>query len=165
MDSKGATFRLTDVGVRFRDLHALGGVSFEIAAGERVALVGPSGSGKTTLLRLLNGGVRPTDGWVEVDGTAFAVLSSRALRELRSRIGFVHQDLALVPNLRVSQNVLLGRLGHQSFLSSLRSFARPGTEELHRVHELLEQVGIPEKIFERTDSLSGLSFAQPCHAS
>ena len=88
-------------------------------------------------------------------GKTFASLSQKALRKLRSRIGFVHQDHALVPNLRVSQNVLLGRLGHQSFLSSLGCFLRPDREQLSCVHLLLEQVGIPEKIFERTDRLSG----------
>jgi len=155
MAASGAKFRLTDVGVRFGSADALRGVTLDIGAGERVALVGPSGAGKTTFLRLLNGGVRPTSGWVEVDGKTFKSFSQTALRELRSRIGFVHQDHALIPNLRVSQNVLLGRLGHQSFLTALGGFLRPSRKQLSRVHRLLEQVGIPEKIFERTDRLSG----------
>lgn len=151
----GSTFRLEGVTVRFRDLDALDGIDLRIEAGERVGLVGPSGSGKTTLLRLLNGTVRPDAGRVRVGDRDLSTLSTRALRRVRAGVGFVPQDLSLVPNLRVSQNVLSGRLGRQSFLGSLRSLFLPRHTELERVHALLQRVGIPEKLFERTDRLSG----------
>ena len=60
-----------------------------------------------------------------------------------------------MPNLRVSQNVLSGRLGRSSFLDSLRMFLSPQRRDLEDVHRLLERVGIPEKMFERVDRLSG----------
>lgn len=130
-------------------------VSLRVEPGEQVAFLGPSGAGKTTLLRLLNGMIAPTRGRVEVGGRDLAALSPRELRRLRASVGFVHQDLRLVPNLRVSQNVLSGRLGRQSLPGSLRMFLRPRGEDLERAHELLGRVGIPEKIFQRTDRLSG----------
>jgi phosphonate transport system ATP-binding protein len=150
-----STFHLHGVAVRFRGVAALESISLGIEAGERVGLVGPSGSGKTTLLRLLNGTVRPDEGRVRVGARDLASLSTRELRRVRAGVGFVPQDLSLVPNLRVSQNVLSGRLGRQSFLGSLRSLFVPRRREVERVHSLLERVGIPEKLFERTDRLSG----------
>jgi phosphonate transport system ATP-binding protein len=120
-----------------------------------VAFVGPSGAGKTTLLRLLNGTVRPSAGTVAVDGRPLAALPPAELRRLRARIGFVHQDFGLVPNLRVLHNVLAGRLGAQSFLGSLRCFLVPPRRAVVEVHALLERVGIPEKLYEPARRLSG----------
>lgn len=134
---------------------ALNVVSLEIRSGERVALVGPSGAGKTTLLRLLNGTVRPSSGEVRIFSKNPSHLSSRELRQLRSRIGFIHQDLSLVPNLRVLQNVLSGRMGQASLFRSLRMMILPSSSEACEVHELLDRVGIAEKLYQRTDRLSG----------
>ncbi|RMH18241.1 MAG: ATP-binding cassette domain-containing protein, partial [Acidobacteria bacterium] len=120
-----------------------------------VGLVGPSGAGKTTLLRLLNGTLRPSMGRVVVAGDDLSTLTGRALRHLRSRIGMVHQDLSLVPNLRVLHNVLAGRLGRLSLAGALRLLLLPPRSEVRRVYELLARVGIPEKLYQRTDRLSG----------
>jgi phosphonate transport system ATP-binding protein len=70
-------------------------------------------------------------------------------------VGFVHQHHGLVPNVRVVQNVLAGRLGRQGVLRSLVGLAWPRRAEVREVHSLLERVGIGDKLFERTDSLSG----------
>lgn len=130
-------------------------VDLNINPGERVAFIGPSGAGKTTLLRLFNGMVIPSAGRVEVGGRNLAGLTGRSLQKVRHAVGFVHQDLRLVPNLRVSQNVLNGRLGGQNVLQSLAMFLRPASGDLDEVYHLLERVGIPDKMFERTDTLSG----------
>jgi phosphonate transport system ATP-binding protein len=143
------------VTVRYAGAAALADLDLEIGPGEGVAIVGPSGSGKTTLLRLLNASVRPTAGRVEVDGRAVSDLSPRALKQVRAQIGLVPQDLGLVPNIRVSQNVLSGRVGKLSLLASLSSVILPRRADLLLVHEILNRVGIPEKLFERTDRLSG----------
>lgn len=151
----GAPFALEDVTVCYQRTVALEDVTLGIAAGEAVAFVGPSGAGKTTLLRLLNGSVRPTTGTVTVGGRSLSKMSADDLRRLRGSIGFVHQDLRLIPNLRVVQNVVAGRLGNLSVLSSLRAVFFTPRALAVEAHEILERVGIPEKLYERTDRLSG----------
>jgi phosphonate transport system ATP-binding protein len=150
-----AHFRVRDAGRRFGAVAALDGLDLAVERGESVALVGPSGAGKTTLLRLLNATERPTSGSVSVDGRDLAGLPSREVRRIRSRIGVVSQHLSLVPGLRVSQNVIAGRLGRRSLGAAVRSMFLPGRADLEEAHRILERVGIPEKLFERTDRLSG----------
>jgi phosphonate transport system ATP-binding protein len=149
------SFRLRGVSVDFDGTRVVDDVSFAIDPGERVTVVGPSGAGKTTLLRLMNGTVFPTEGSVEVGGMDLASLAPRALRAVRAKIGFVHQDHCLVPNLRVSQNVAAGKLGQRGFLAASRAMIAPPRSEVEEIHALLERVGIAEKLFQRTDRLSG----------
>ncbi len=148
-------FRLEDVSVQFGSTPALTDISLTIGAGEAVGLVGPSGSGKSTLLRVMNGMVRPASGRVHVSGDELGSISRRALRRVRATIGFVHQELNLIPNLRVAQNVLAGRLGSQGLLPSMRGMLFPSKQVIANAYAVLERVGIPEKLFERTDTLSG----------
>jgi len=155
MGESASHFRLDAASVSFGKVDALDRVSISIDPGERVAIVGPSGGGKTTLLRLLNGIVRPSAGSVTALGEALGSLPAERLREVRSRIGFIHQHLALVPNLRVVQNVISGKLGRRGLLRSMRDFLFPGSADLEQIHAILERVGIAEKLYERTDRLSG----------
>ncbi len=155
MDDASASFRLSRVSVFYGERAAVHDVDLEVAAGEAVGFVGPSGAGKTTLLRLLGGTQRPSAGSVVVAGRDISNLSIRDLRVVRSRIGIVHQDLSLVPNLRVIRNVLLGRLGRLSLLATARLLFCPPRREVRRVHQILERVGIAERLYERTDRLSG----------
>jgi putative ABC transport system ATP-binding protein len=85
---------------------AVRGVSFEVAAGEFVAIVGPSGSGKSTLFYLLGGLTRATEGRVVIDGTDFASLNDGERTRLRKhRIGFVFQKFNLLPTLSAMGNI------------------------------------------------------------
>jgi ATP-binding cassette subfamily B protein len=148
-------FELEGSSVVYDGHAALADANLRVERGEAVALVGPSGAGKTTLLRLLCAAVTPTSGRVLAASQDLAALPQRKLQALRARIGFVHQDLALVPNLRVSQNVIAGSLGSLGFLRSVRAMLAPSSRELDRAAAILERVGIGEKLFQRTDSLSG----------
>lgn len=133
----------------------LHGLDLAVHAGEAIALVGPSGAGKTTALRVLGAALAPDRGRVAIEGQDVLGLGGRERRRARSRVGFVHQQLALVPQLRVHQNVAAGRFGRQGLLESLRATLFPSRRELIEMHTLTEQVGVAELLFRRTDTLSG----------
>ena len=155
MDDR-AGFRLRGVSAAYDGRGAaLSGVDLAIEPGEMVGFVGPSGAGKTTLIRLLNGTLRPAAGSVEVGGEDLRDLTLTRVRRVRSRIGTVHQDLSLVPNLRVLQNILAGGIGRTSLLGAARLLLLPPRSEVERAYALLARVGIPEKLYDRTDRLSG----------
>jgi putative ABC transport system ATP-binding protein len=98
---------------RFDAVRALGGVSFDVEAGEWIAIMGPSGSGKTTLINILGGLDHPTSGRVVVDGMEIGQLSERELTRYRSeKIGFVFQQFHLVPYLTALENVMLAQYFH-----------------------------------------------------
>jgi putative ABC transport system ATP-binding protein len=91
-------------------VQALRGVSLQVRPGELVAVMGPSGSGKSTLLHLAGGLDTPTSGDVVLDGVTIGALSVKARAALRRRsVGYVFQDLNLVPALTAAENVMLPR--------------------------------------------------------
>lgn len=130
------------------------GVSLSLAPGEKVALIGPSGSGKTTLLRLLGLQEQPSSGDVSTLGCSLNS-SSKVIRQTRSRIGMLPQDLGLVANLRVIQNIILGRSGTRNTFRTIRDLLFPSKSDREEIFKLLERLKITEKIYDRTDSLSG----------
>lgn len=130
---------------------ALSSVSLTIYPGERVALVGPSGGGKTTLLSLLSGVVQPDSGSLTVAGRTLARNLTR--RELSSMVGIIHQQLDLVPQLPVVHNVLAGRFGQWGMFRSFLSMVWP--QDYTLAASALAQMGIQDKIRERTSHLSG----------
>lgn len=154
MDAPKA-FELRNVGVRFDGFPALLGLNLEVRRGECLAFVGPSGSGKTSALGVLNGMVPPATGSVRIREVDLSSIGTRGMRKLRVEIGVIPQDLGLVPNVRVYQNVMAGRLGRQSLIGSLRRLIRTPRSELQEVMHFLKRLGIANKIFQRTDSLSG----------
>src|SRR5512142_2479690 len=89
-------------------IHALDGVSFEIAAGEMVAITGPSGSGKSTLMHILGCLDRPDSGRYFLAGEDVSRMSGSQLADVRGRrIGFVFQTFNLLPRLSAIENVEL----------------------------------------------------------
>src|ERR1700726_2528979 len=98
---------------RFEAVRALGGVSFEVEAGEWIAIMGPSGSGKPTLINILGGLDHPTSGSVIVVGMDISRLGERELTRYRAnKIGFVFQQFHLVPYLTALENVMLAQYFH-----------------------------------------------------
>ena len=148
-------FSLHDVTVQFGALKALDRASLRIGKRERIGIVGPSGAGKSTLLRVLNGMQQVTAGTVTALGQDIADLAPAPLRSLRARIAFVHQSFALIPGLRVIQNVVMGRAGRRNLWRCVRDVLFTSQEDTREIHSLLERTGIPEKLYHRTGHLSG----------
>jgi putative ABC transport system ATP-binding protein len=124
-------------------LRALGGVSFNITAGEWVALMGPSGSGKTTLINILGGLDTLTSGRVVVDGVDLSRLGENQLVRYRAeKIGFVFQQFHLVPYLNAVENVMLAQYFHST------------TDEAE-AEEALKRVGLGERLTHLPAQLSG----------
>ncbi|PLX03742.1 MAG: macrolide ABC transporter ATP-binding protein [Marinilabiliales bacterium] len=125
---------------------AVNGISIDFKEGEFTAVVGPSGSGKTTFLNMLGGLDRPTSGDVIIGGVNIWQLSSRKLIDFRkNNIGFVFQSYNLIPVLTAGENV--------EFIMQLQG--KPRKERDIRTKELLEAVGIGERIKARPSKLSG----------
>ncbi len=148
-------FEFRGVSVEYDGSAALLDLDLTIEPGEALAFVGPSGAGKSTALALCNGTVCPSRGVVLLDGEDLCSLPGARLRALRSRIAFIPQGLGLVGNLRVSHNVLSGRLGRAGLFASLRPLFHARRAELTEVLRILDRLGIGEKLFHRVDTLSG----------
>ncbi|MDX3109598.1 ABC transporter ATP-binding protein [Nonomuraea angiospora] len=125
-------------------VHALKGVSLEVDAGELVAVMGPSGSGKSTLLNLVGGLERPTSGTVRIDDQDLADVRDLAALRRRS-VGYVFQDLNLIPSLTAVENVMLPRE-----LDGVRP--RLAREQAMAV---LAEIGVEELADRFPDELSG----------
>jgi putative ABC transport system ATP-binding protein len=124
----------------------LKGIDLQIAAGEFVALLGPSGSGKSTLMHILGLLDRPTSGAYLLDGVDVAGLDDDHLSALRNRqIGFVFQTFYLIPYLTALENVILPGLYGQERSATIR----------HRAEEILQQVGLGDRVDFRPSQLSG----------
>ena len=123
----------------------LRGVDLTLEHGQRLAVVGPSGSGKSTLLHLIAGLDRPTSGTIRIDGTDVTALDEKGLAKLRQdTIGLVFQDHHLLPQCSALENVLV---------PTLVTDRRGKSEE--RARELLERVGLGERLEHRPAQLSG----------
>lgn len=146
-------FVLRNVTKVFGGVRALADIDLRIERGEHVALVGPSGAGKSTLIGLLNGSLCATHGEVWMAGQELGRLSVGARRRIQRQIGTIHQQFHLVNNLRVVHNVNAGHLGRWSFARALVSLFWP--LEVDTARRALDQVGIPDKLYERTAHLSG----------
>ena len=128
---------------RYGDVRAVDGVSFDVRAGETLALVGESGSGKSTLARLMTRLLEPTSGSVAFRGRDLAGLGRRDLKALRREVQVVFQDPygALNPRKPVGASLAEPFAVHG---------LRPGRDERRRaVHDLLERVGLSAEHHDR----------------
>lgn len=127
-------------------VHAVNGIDLVFEKGEFAAIVGPSGSGKTTLLNMIGGLDDCTQGEIIVDNTNLAGLKSSRLIDFRMRnIGFVFQSYNLIPVLTAKENV--------EFIMSLQKWDKKEKDE--RTLELLEAVGLGDRVNSRPSRLSG----------
>jgi phosphonate transport system ATP-binding protein len=132
---------------------ALKDVSFEVPAGQFLAVIGLSGSGKSTLLRCINRLIEPTEGKIYWNDEDITAAGQEDLRRIRRRIGMVFQHFNLVNRSQVITNVMAGRLGYTNpALSMINHFS---AEDVANAMRSLGRVGLEEKAFSRADELSG----------
>jgi ABC-type lipoprotein export system ATPase subunit len=138
--------RTRDLVKNYGSVSVLRGVSFEVPAGERVAVLGKSGSGKSTLLHLIGGLDVPTSGSVEVAGRNLGQISRNERAEFRlTAVGIIFQAFHLIPNRTALENVEL----------PMTFAARSRRERRRRAAAILETVGLSHRIRHRPTELSG----------
>ena len=136
------TYQMGDITVP-----ALRGLSFDIARGEFVAIMGPSGSGKSTLMNLLGCLDTPSAGQYFLDGLPVEQIERNLLAAVRNRkIGFVFQQFNLLPRQNAQENVALPLV----YLGGV-----PASERMARAKEMLELVGLGDRLHHRPKELSG----------
>jgi lipoprotein-releasing system ATP-binding protein len=126
-------------------LTVLAGVSLSLQRGDAAAIMGPSGAGKSTLLYIAGGLEPPTSGAIALDGRNPYQLPEKALAAFRNQaVGFIFQDHCLLPQCSVLENVLVPTL-----------VSKDAVDYARRAHELLDLVGLADRLEHRPAELSG----------
>jgi phosphonate transport system substrate-binding protein len=149
------SFALNGVGLTHANgFTALSGIiSLQAERGERIALIGPSGAGKTSLLSVLGTALAPSVGTLELLNFGRVLPSTGTIKNLRARIGTVHQAPPIPGRQRVVTAVLAGKLGQWPAWKSLASLIYP--LDVPGARAALERVDLADKLFARCDQLSG----------
>ncbi len=133
----------------YKDLHVLKGVDLTILEGEVISIVGASGAGKTTLLQILGTLDKPdykSDTELIINGQSIKTLNDKALAKFRNKnIGFIFQFHQLLPEFTALENVCI-----PAFINNT-----PKAEAEKRAKELLDYLGLSERIHHKPNSMSG----------
>lgn len=141
LDGVHKTYRMGEA-----EVHALDGVSFAIEKGEFLSIMGPSGSGKSTCMNMIGCLDRPSSGEIRIDGVSTSQMREPELALLRNKtIGFVFQQYHLIANMSILENVML----------PLRYLGLSLHERKDRAREVLERVGLGDRLKHRPQELSG----------
>jgi polar amino acid transport system ATP-binding protein len=145
--------KLEGIHKRFGDLEVLRGIDLDVAPGEVVCVIGPSGSGKSTLLRCINVLEPPEEGDIYLEGHNICRGSSAPAGEagyeldfVRRRVGIVFQQFNLFPHRTALENVAM---------APEKVLGRPRAESRAKATDLLERVGLADKLEEYPERLSG----------
>ena len=126
-------------------VNALSGVNLKVEKGDFIAILGPSGSGKSTLLNMIGALDTPTQGKVLINGVDISTLNDNKLADIRQSVGFVFQFFNLIPRLSARGNVEL----------PLSVAGLGKNEKRKRAEELLETVGLKDRMNHKPAELSG----------
>ena len=139
-----------------RQNNALKNVSFEVKAGEMVAVMGPSGSGKSTLLYTASGMDEATSGEVMLDGENIAALPKKKLAEVRlTKMGFIFQQMHMLKNLNLLDNIILPA-------TEVKDNKKSRKEITERGEELMRKMGIIEVANNDINEVSGGQLQRAC---
>jgi putative ABC transport system ATP-binding protein len=149
-DSNGTVIRMDGIRKVYDTgkvkVEALRGIDLQIGHGELVAIIGPSGSGKSTLMNLIGCLDTPTDGSYELQGRRVAGLKKEDLAAIRNRhVGFVFQNFNLLPQISTFENIEM----------PLLFGGVPTRKRRDRVHEVLDRVGLADRMDHKPTELSG----------
>lgn len=136
---------LAGVNVRFGDQHVLRGLDLEVPRGTNFVVMGLSGSGKSVTLKVMSGLVRPSSGSVEVGGVRVDGARRKDLTRMRSKLGVVFQDAALINWMTAGENVALPLLER----------GEPAARVRELVHRRLAEVGLEDAADKYPAQLSG----------
>jgi len=131
----------------FGALSVLRGIDLDIYKGENVVVLGRSGTGKSVLIKIISGLLKPDSGSVNVLGQEIEQLDTRALRELRLKIGFSFQNSALYDSMTVKENLEFPLVRNKKHLTK--------PEVNNAVQSVLQAVGMQEAIHQMPSQLSG----------
>ena len=138
--------QVTDVDFRYKDLLALGDISFSVRRGEFLSIIGPNGSGKTTLIRVIDGILAPERGGISIGGSAIRDMRRRDIARL---VAVVPQDSAMIFSFKALEIVMMGRAPH---LEMLRFEGKSDFEIARRAMEMTDTASLADRSM---DSLSG----------
>ena len=127
-------------------LHVLKDVDMKVEKGEIISLIGPSGSGKSSLLKMLVGLLVPKSGEIKINNETINYENKKDLRSVREKIGIVFQQYNLFQNMNVLKNVCIAPTKIQK---------RDPKQAEEQAVELLEKVGLKDKLKSYPDELSG----------
>ena len=130
--------KVTHLSKSYGNMQAVADVSFEIGAGEKLAMIGPNGAGKTTCFNMLNGQLAPDAGAIELEGRDLAGLKPRQIWRLG--VGRTFQITATFGSMTVRENVQMALLSHRRRLHSLLSLATKAHAD--EADALLQRVGV-----------------------
>ena len=147
INKEESVISITGLYKSFGDLQVLKGIDFNLFKGENVAVLGKSGTGKSVLIKIIVGLLKPDKGEVIVLGKHVDQLEGKELDELRLRIGFSFQNSALYDSMNVYQNLAF------PLTMNVRNLSKK--EVVDAVEEVLEAVGLKDKLKQMPSDLSG----------
>jgi cell division transport system ATP-binding protein len=134
-----------NVTVNYGKTEGLRSASVDFSEGKFTLLLGPTGSGKSTLLRLIYFDLLPSSGHLSVKKWDSRKIRRKQIMKMRRQVGVIFQDFRLIDNLSVYENVALPLIIQRT----------PGSEIKSRVHAILDEVGLLERIRHKASDLSG----------
>ncbi len=127
--------KITRLSKSFGPIRALRGVDFELRRGEIHAIAGENGAGKSTLMKIIDGILRPDEGEIAIDGKPIRIASPAHAQRLG--IGFVHQEIALCPDITVAENIFMAVTNSsRALFMDYRDLERRAGEILDRLGEI-----------------------------